>query len=58
MEEIIYANYIIAGFVNWRQTGDQIFWMPYLNFKGPLYVNFLIIDLVFNYLFFISLRLS
>lgn len=58
MEESIYASYIIVGFVDWRETRDQVFWMPFLNFKSPLYFNFLVIDLVFNYLFLISLRLS
>lgn len=53
MEEIIYANYIIVGFVNWREAGDQVFWMPFLSLKGSFYFHFLIIiiiDLVFSYL--------
>lgn len=34
-----YANYIIVEFVNWRGVRDEVFWMPFLNVKGSLYLT-------------------
>lgn len=39
MEEIIYANYIIVGFVNWRETGD-CFLDALPEFQGSIVLQF------------------
>lgn len=55
-----HARYIIAGFVNWGEVRDDLFWMPFLSVKGSLYFSFLITilrELVCRYLFLFSVHL-
>lgn len=51
----LYADYVIAGFVNWRGVGDEVFCMPFLNVRGSLYL--IVRDLVLNYLLLFNIHL-